>query len=580
VARAPQITIVGGGLAGLMAAIKAAEAGADVKLFSSVPCKRSHSVCAQGGINAAVNTKGEGDSPDIHFDDTIYGGDFLARQDLPRRMCYAAPGIIFLLDRMGVRFSRTPEGLIDFRRFGGTKHHRTAFAGATTGQQLIYALDEQVRRWEAEGRVTRFENWEFLSAVIDGQGKCRGITAMSAATLKPEAFRADAVILATGGIGSIFGRSTNSMNCTGSALGAVYRQGVIYANPEFIQVHPTAVPGEDKDRLISESVRGEGGRVWVPKDGKPWYFLEEKFPKYGNLVPRDIATREIFRVVHELGLGVDGKPQVYLDVSHLDAATTRRKLGGVLEIYEKFVGGDPTKIPMRVFPSVHYSMGGMWTDDENEMTNVPGLFSSGEANYQYHGANRLGANSLVSCIFGGMVSGPGAVKYARGLAAGADSLDSSLFEGARKREEEENLRVMKREGKDNLYVLHDELGKSMNKHCTVVRINKGIEEAERKVVEIQERLAGTPVTDRGEYGNQSLVFARQMENMLHVARAVCRGALLRDESRGAHYKPDFPDRDDANFMKTTLARWTPDGPKIDYEPVEPKWVKPRPRKYD
>ncbi len=495
-------------------------------------------------------------------------------------MCYAAPGIIYLLDRMGVRFSRTPEGLIDFRRFGGTKHHRTAFAGATTGQQLIYALDEQVRRWEAEGRVVRYENWEFLSAVIDGEGRCRGIVAMPASTLKAEAFRADAVILATGGIGSIFGRSTNSMNCTGSALGAVYRQGVVYANPEFIQVHPTAVPGEDKDRLISESVRGEGGRVWVPKDGKPWYFLEEKFPKYGNLVPRDIATREIFRVVHDLGLGVDGKPQVYLDVSHLDAAHTRRKLGGVLEIYEKFVGDDPTKVPMRVFPSVHYTMGGMWTDDEDEMTNVPGLFSSGEANFQYHGANRLGANSLVSCIFGGMVSGPAAVKYARGLAAGAESLDASLFEGARAREEDENRRCVAREGTENLYGLHDVLGKTMAKHCTVVRRNEGIREAEKIVADLQGRLPKAPLPDRSDFGNQSLVFARQMENMLHVARAVCRGALLRDESRGAHYKPEFPDRDDAKFQKTTMARWTPDGPKIDYEPVECKYVKPRPRKYD
>jgi succinate dehydrogenase / fumarate reductase flavoprotein subunit len=579
-ARAPQVTIVGGGLAGLMAAIKAAEMGADVKLFSSVPCKRSHSVCAQGGINAAVNTKGEGDSPDIHFDDTIYGGDFLARQDLPRRMCQAGPGIIHLLDRMGVRFSRTPEGLIDFRRFGGTKHHRTAFAGATTGQQLIYALDEQVRAQEAAGRVTRFENWEFLDVVLDGEGICRGITAMPLTTLAPEAFRADAVILATGGIGAIFGRSTNSINCTGSALGAVYRKGVTYANPEFIQVHPTAVPGEDKDRLISESVRGEGGRVWVPKDGKPWYFLEEKYPKYGNLVPRDIATREIFRVVHELGLGVDGRPQVYLDVSHLDAASTRKRLGGVLEIYEKFVGGDPTAIPMRVFPSVHYTMGGMWVDDENEMTNVPGLFSSGEANYQYHGANRLGANSLLSCIFGGMVAGPAAVRWARSLAKGCDAVDSSLYDAGKKREEEENRRVAARDGTENLFLLHDELGKTMNKHCTVVRVNKGIEEAEKAVVDIEARLAKAPVPDRSGFGNQSLVFARQMANMLPVARAVCRGALMRDESRGAHYKPDFPNRDDANFLKTTLAKWTPDGPKIDYEPVECKWVKPRPRKYD
>jgi succinate dehydrogenase / fumarate reductase flavoprotein subunit len=563
-----------------MAAIKASEAGAEVKLFSSVPCKRSHSVCAQGGINAAVNTKGEGDSPDIHFDDTIYGGDFLARQELPRRMCYAAPGIIHLLDRMGVRFSRTPEGLIDFRRFGGTRYHRTAFAGATTGQQLIYALDEQVRRWEAGGHVVRHENWEFLSLVIDGEGRCRGLVAMPLSDCRPEAFRADAVILATGGIGAIFGRSTNSINCTGSALGAAYRQGVVYANPEFIQVHPTAVPGEDKDRLISESVRGEGGRVWVPRNGKPWYFLEERFPKYGNLVPRDIATREIFRVVHDMGLGVDGKPQVYLDVSHIDAASTRRKLGGVLEIYEKFAGADPTRVPMRVFPSVHYTMGGMWVDDENEMTNVPGLFASGEANFQYHGANRLGANSLVSCIFGGMVSGPAAVKYARGLEASSEAAAASLFDGARRREEEENRKALAREGKEGLYALHGELGTTMGKHCTVVRYAKGLREAEEKVVDLQARLGRAPVPDRSEYGNQSLVFSRQMENMLHVARAICRGASLRRESRGSHYMPEHPDRDDASFLKTTMARWTPDGPVVTHEPVECRWVKPRPRKYD
>jgi len=580
VARAPQVAVVGGGLAGLMAAIKASEAGADVRLFSSVPCKRSHSVCAQGGINAAVNTKGEGDSPEIHFDDTIYGGDFLAQQDPPRRMCFAAPGIIYLLDRMGVRFSRTPEGLIDFRRFGGTKHHRTAYAGATTGQQLIYALDEQVRRCEAEGRVTRFENWEFLSAVLGPDGQCRGIVAMDNASLKVEPFRADAVIMATGGPGAIFGRSTNSLNCTGSAAGALYRQGATYANPEFIQVHPTAVPGEDKHRLISESVRGEGGRVWVPRQGAPWYFLEEKYPKYGNLVPRDVATREIFRVVYEMGLGVDGEPQVYLDVSHLDPALTRRKLGGVLEIYEKFVGDDPTKVPMRVFPAVHYSMGGLWVDAENEMTDVPGLFASGECNYQYHGANRLGANSLVSCIFGGMVSGPAAVRWSKGLETGSDALDASLFEDARRREQERNAALLSRSGKENPFRLHDELGKSMTQHATVVRYNKGLAEAERKVVELQERFRDVAVPDRAEVGNQSLVFCRQMENMLDLARAIVRGAILRDESRGSHYKPDFPERDDARFMKSTLARWSPDGPRIDYEPVEPKYVKPRPRKYD
>src|SRR3981189_788145 len=264
--RQPKIIVVGGGLAGLMAAIRVAEAGVPVDLFSIVPVKRSHSVCAQGGIYAAKNQKGEGDTTAKHFDDTIYGGDFLANQPLVKRMCEAAPGIIDLLDRMGVMFNRTPEGLLDYRRFGGTLYHRTAFAGATTGQQLLYALDEQVRRHEAAGKVNKFEGSTFLSAVIDGGGVCRGICAMDLRTMEVKTFVADAVIFATGGNGAIFGQSTNSVVCTGSAQSALYQQGCYYANGEFIQVHPTSTPGEDKLRLMWESARGEGGRVWVPKN--------------------------------------------------------------------------------------------------------------------------------------------------------------------------------------------------------------------------------------------------------------------------------------------------------------------------
>src|SRR5215468_647703 len=324
-AKNPKIIVVGGGLAGLAAVIKIAEAGGDVDLFSIVPVKRSHSVCAQGGINAAKNLKGEGDTPFQHLDDTIYGGDFLANQPPVKDMCEAAPGIIDLLDRMGVTFNRTPEGLLDYRRFGGTLYHRTAFAGATTGQQLLYALDEQVRRHESEGRVTKREGWTFLSAVIDDRGICRGICAMDLRSMEVRSFAADAVIFCTGGIGAIFGRSTNSVVCTGSAQSALFQQGVDYANGEFIQVHPTSIPGEDKLRLMSESARGEGGRVWVPKkngdtrsaksipEKERFYFLEEWYPKYGNLVPRDIATRAIHRIVYQEKLGLDGQAAVYLD---------------------------------------------------------------------------------------------------------------------------------------------------------------------------------------------------------------------------------------------------------------------------
>ena len=585
----PRIIVVGGGLAGLAAVIKIAEAGGTVDLFSIVPVKRSHSVCAQGGINAAKNLKGEGDTTDKHFDDTIYGGDFLANQTPVKAMCEAAPAIIDLLDRMGVPFNRTPEGLLDFRRFGGTLYNRTAFAGATTGQQLLYALDEQVRRYESDGRVKKYEGWEFLSAVLDSKGIARGITALDLRTMELRSFPAGAVILATGGIGAIFGKSTNSVVCTGSAQSAVFQQGVYYANGEFVQVHPTAIPGEDKLRLMSESARGEGGRIWVPRvpsDPRPikeipeserFYFLEEWFPKYGNLVPRDIATRAIHKVVYEEGLGIDGQPMVYLDLTHIDRATLNRKLEGILEIYEKFVGDDPRDVPMKIFPGMHYTMGGLWVDF-NQMTNIPGIFAAGECEYQYHGANRLGANSLVSCIFGGFKSGPNALNYVKNL---PDAEGDGGHAAELTRQSEINARLMNNKGTENPFRMWRELGESMTRHATVIRYNKGLKEADEKIVELLERYKNINLSDRSQWANTSFAFARQLYNMLELSRAVVLGAILRDESRGAHYKPDFPNRDDENFLKTTKATFTgsPEGPRFEYEAVDTQYIKPRPRIY-
>jgi succinate dehydrogenase flavoprotein subunit len=587
---APKIIVVGGGLAGLSAVIKIAEAGGTVDLFSIVPVKRSHSVCAQGGINAAKNLKGEGDTTWQHFDDTIYGGDFLANQTLVKGMCESAPAIVDLLDRMGVPFNRTPEGLLDFRRFGGTLYHRTAFAGATTGQQLLYALDEQVRRHESEGKVRKFEGWEFLSAIVDSKGVARGITALDLRSMELRAFPADAIILATGGIGAIFGKSTNSVVCTGSAQSAIFQQGAYYANGEFIQVHPTSIPGEDKLRLMSESARGEGGRVWVPRtagdkrqprqipDAERFYFLEEWYPKYGNLVPRDVATRAIHKVVYELGLGLDGQPMVYLDLTHIDRETLDRKLGGILEIYEKFVGVDPHVEPMKIFPGMHYTMGGLWVDFD-QMTNIPGIFAAGECEYQYHGANRLGANSLVSCIYGGFQSGPNALRYAKNLSA-AEGDGGAAAESARQAEINANL--LKSDGSENPFRLWRELGKLTTEHATVIRYNKGLKQADEKIVELLDRYKKINLSDKSQWANTSFAFARQLYNMLELSRCVVQGALLRDESRGAHYKPDFPERNDEKFLKTTKASFTGDvaGPRIEYEDVDTQFIKPRPRRYD
>src|SRR5437773_544708 len=474
-----RVIVVGGGHAGLACTIKLAEDGVNVDLFSMVPVKRSHSVCAQGGINACNDiARQQGYSEWIHFDETVLGGDFLADQPPVLEMCNWAPKIIDLLDRMGVPFNRTPEGQRALRLFGGSLFKRTFFAGATTGQQLLYALDEQTRRAEVDGKVTKYEFWEFLWPVIHN-GACVGIVAQDMRTMQIKAFRGDAVVIATGGNGLIFGKSTMSVICTGGAASRCYQAGAKLGNPEMVQVHPTAIPGEDKCRLISESARGEGGRIWVPRkqgdtrspnsipETERYYFLEEKYPKYGNIVPRDIATREIFQVCQE-GLGVGGGNMVYLDLSDITKQIGRAKvldkLEGILEIYEKFVGTDPLSEPMKIFPAVHYTMGGLWagfTKDEktgglkmgapnNMMTNIPGLYAMGEVSFAYHGANRLGANSLLSCIFDGLFGGPCIKNYCTGVArVAAAEVPQSVFDEAVGREEERQSWLVMNEGDEN-----------------------------------------------------------------------------------------------------------------------------------
>jgi succinate dehydrogenase / fumarate reductase flavoprotein subunit len=380
--------------------------------------------------------------------------------------------------------------------------------------------------------------------------------------------------------------------CTGSAQAALFQQGVDYANGEFIQVHPTAIPGEDKLRLMSESARGEGGRVWVPRnpaekrhpkdipESDRFYFLEEWYPKYGNLVPRDIATRAIHRIVYQEKLGLDGQAAVYLDVSHIPRETLNRKLEGILEIYEKFLGVDPREEPMKVFPGMHYTMGGIWVNGEDQATNVPGILAAGECEYQYHGANRLGANSLVSCIFGGGLAGSSAVKHVKNLEKGAEAAAQAAYESERKRQEEKNQKLVNQDGSENPITIWRELGELMTEHVTVTRINKNLQVAHAKIQTLQDRYKRINLSDRTRWSNQTLNFARELENMLVLARVITLGALARNESRGAHYKPEFPDRDDANWLKTTRAKWVNCDVQLTYEPVDISLIKPRARRYD
>ena len=343
---------------------------------------------------------------------------------------------------------------------------------------------------------------------------------------------------------------------------------------------------------MSESARGEGGRVWVPKqpgdkragkdipESERFYFLEEWYPKYGNLVPRDVATRAIHKIVFEMKLGLPDDTAVYLDVSHIPADVLDKKLEGILEIYEKFVGVDPRKEPMKVFPAMHYTMGGLWVDNENQATNVPGIYAAGECEYQYHGANRLGANSLVSCIYGGMLAGPAAVRYARGLEQGAESTPASVFERERVRQQDINDALLNQhQGTENPLTIWREMGETMTENVTVIRYNANLQKTLTKLDELSERFRKINLQDRTQWANQTLNFVRELGNMLVLAKVIAMGALARNETRGAHYKPDFPNRDDANWLKTTKASFQGGEIKLEFEPVDTSLLPLRERKY-
>ena len=627
-----QVIVIGGGLGGLWATLTLAEAGHRVQLFSLFEVMRSHSVCAQGGINAVLDMKGERDSVRQHIVDTIKGGSYLANQPPIKSMCEDAPGLIHTFERMGVTFSRTPEGLLDQRLFGGVKHKRTCFAGASTGQQLLYGVDQQVRRLETEGKVEKHEWWEFLSIVKDADGVCRGMVAMDLRSLEVRAFRADAVVLATGGLGQIYApKTTCSTNSTGAAASRVYQQGARFANAEFFQFHPTAMLGEDKTRLMSEAARGEGGRIWVPKDpadhrdplripeSERFYFLEDWYPAYGNTVPRDIASRAIWKVTRELGLGVgdsDGhSDRVYLDLTHLDRDFVSARLGAILSIYRKFAGRDPLDAPMEIFPAAHYAMGGLWVDFEkdehsggmkpgsprNHATSIPGLYACGECDYGYHGANRLGANSLLSASYSGRVAGEAAASYLSGLETAVESAEAAAFDAEVAFQTDINRRFMQADGDQNPYRLHLELGALMTAKVGVVRNNAALDAAAGELAELEQRFSRLNLSESSTWANQSLAHARQVFDMVKLAQVIAASARARDECRGAHFKQEFelampagkypgdPEFEayreqwkikNSEWLKTTVADYSVDGPRIGFDPVDLSLLEPeQPRDY-
>ena len=552
-----------------MAAVMLAQSGVSVTMLSSCESMRSASCMAQGGINAAEPR--ENDTVMKHFTETISGGDWLADQTPVRKMCEFAPQIVAMYDRIGVAFNRHADGSPDTRYFGGSKYKRTHYADTTTGAQLLNALDGQARRFEEKKLLTRISGKDFVSALFDENGSCRGCVVQDLYTMKLEVYTGIALIVATGGYSGLYGRSTNAVLSNGAVAGELMLQGIPVANPEFVQFHPTAMAHGDKPRLISESARGEGGRLWVPRNGKPWYFIEEMYPELGNLVTRDLASRAVYKVVNEMQLGVDGKQEVYLDITHLPKDVMERKLSNVIDLYQKFSGEDPRKVPMKVTPAPHYAMGGISVDGMHR-TGANGLYACGECDCLYHGANRLGGNSLLSATYGGYQAAMSVLADREsGVLKQTDCPDdASWIRETVSGEEKEMNGYFSRSGAESTAAITEELGKTLTENAGIVRRNENLKTALNQIQELKERWTKIVPEDKGNWANSSVISIRKLRPCLTLAEAIVTGALGRNESRGAHYKPEFPKRDDRNWLKTTVAKVNGKngGITLDYKAVD------------
>ena len=396
------IIIIGAGLAGLSAALQAAENGCNVKLVSSLPSERAQSVMAEGGINAALNTKDENDSPEEHFTDTIKAACGLADPNAVWGMTQAAPELVHWLLKLGVKFNMSGYDDVDLRNFGGQKKKRTAFAQSDTGKQIMTAMIDAVRRKESSGMVERFSHHSFLTLRLCGN-ICCGCVIRDEYSQETVELPGDAVIIATGGMHGLFGNTTGSLSNTGEVTAELFRLGVPLANGEMIQYHPTTVKCGGKRILISEAARGEGGRLFAMKDGKQWYFMEKKYPELGNLMPRDITAREIWKVSHE--------SEVFLDMTEISEEIISNKLSGLADDCMTYLHKDIRKEPVSVLPGIHYFMGGILVDEQHR-TPIQNLYAAGECCAQYHGANRLGGNSLLGALYGGRVAAKSACEQA------------------------------------------------------------------------------------------------------------------------------------------------------------------------
>jgi succinate dehydrogenase / fumarate reductase, flavoprotein subunit len=600
------IIVVGSGLAGASASASLAELGYNVKCFCFQDSpRRAHSIAAQGGINAAKNYQNDGDSVYRLFYDTVKGGDFRGRESNVYRLAQLSLNIIDQCVAQGVPFAREYGGALTNRSFGGAQVSRTFYARGQTGQQLLLGAYQALLRQVTAGKVTMFPRMEMLDLIVI-DGKARGITTRNLVTGKIESHFADAVVLGTGGYGNVFYLSTNAKGSNCTAIWRAYKRGAAMANPCYTQIHPTCIPvtGEYQSKLtlMSESLRNDG-RIWVPKkkgDTRPPnqipenerdYYLERKYPSFGNLVPRDVASRNAKAVCDE-GLGVGTGLGVYLDfaeaIKRLGKQIIDERYSNLFDMYERITGENPYEAPMRIYPAIHYTMGGLWVD-YNLMTTIPGLYSIGEANFSDHGANRLGASALMQ----GLADGYFIIPYTVGDYLANTKLEKvdATHPAARDAEAavaEQTRRLLSIKGQRTVTSFHRELGKLLWDYCGMARNEKGLKTALQRIPELREEFwKNVNVLGSGEELNQALENAGRVADFLEFAELMCLDALHRNESCGGHFREEFqtPDgealRDDANYAY--VAAWEYAGPKrspaLNKEPLIFEYVHPTQRSY-
>jgi len=580
------IIVVGSGLAGASAAASFAELGYNVKCFCYQDSpRRAHSIAAQGGINAAKNYRNDGDSIYRLFYDTVKGGDYRAREGNVYRLAQLSVNIIDQCVAQGVPFAREYGGLLDNRSFGGAQVSRTFYARGQTGQQLLLGAYQALSRNIASGGVRMYPRTEMLDLVVS-DGHAKGIIARDMVSGKIEAHAGDAVVLATGGYGNVFFLSTNAKGCNTTAIWRAHRKGALFGNPCFTQIHPTCIPvsgdHQSKLTLMSESLRNDG-RIWVPRragdsrapgdipEAERDYYLEERYPSFGNLVPRDVASRAA-KAVCDQGRGVGpGGLGVYLDfrdaIQRLGVERIRERYGNLFDMYERITGENPYQVPMRIYPAIHYTMGGLWVD-YNLQTTIPGLYAIGEANFSDHGANRLGASALMQGLADGYFVIPYTIgDYLAGQKPGAAAADGPAFREALAGVEAQTQRLLSIKGKRTVDSFHRELGRLMWDKCGMARNDGGLNQALDRIPEIRAEFWEN-VNVPGSAGeiNQALEKAGRVADFLELAELMCIDALHRTESCGGHFREESqtPDgealRDDEHFSYVAAWQWGNGGP--------------------